>query len=436
MNHDIWDNLKAWQRYTMLVPFTLYLVSLTTTMAGMETFGWLTVIALFAVSVQYWFQHKKWIWVSLGWNWAFLGFWAVGIIGAFYKLNIQNGESTYIVGEFRWIIIYYMLATMISLIYNKPIFKKYMMMLFILATAVSVYSIVQFYTGIDIARSEPYPVGVSGAYWRAKGFFQNTMTYSYAYGMMFFFFASLIYYKLVNKSQETISLLGNTSSKLTKILLPVGLAIIATGLLYTFTRGLWLAFTITLLTASFVESKKLFAKVLSVLVIVMSVLYFSFPIFSERFSSIADTTHTSNLSRFGLWEANIELFKENPVFGVGHRQNWHHMERVYKELNIENGFIGHAHNNFFQFLSTTGLVGVTLWILIQFLFLKLGWQAYKNPKTKPIGMGVLASWLCFHLGGATEANFIDGETLHIYLFIMSMLIIYKSQRLQEKQQTS
>ena len=424
MSQDIWDNLKAWQRYTLLVPFTLYLISLTTTMAGMETFGWLTVIVLFAISVQYWFQHKRWIWVTLGWNWAFLGFWAVGILGAFFKLNMENGETGYIIGEFRWIIIYYMLTTMISLIYDKPIFKKFLVMILAFVSLVSVYSIVQFYTGIDIARSEPYAVGVAGKYWRAKGFFQNTMTYSYAFGMFFFFFASLIFYKL--KGLKAYNPLNSEKATMVKKLLYVlCLTVMATALLLTFTRGLWLAFTITLLTATFVESKKLFAKTVSALVVLMAVLYFSFPIFSERFTSIADTGHTSNLSRFGLWEANIELFKENPIFGVGHRQNWRHMERLYAELNIENGFIGHAHNNFFQFLSTTGLIGVTLWIIIQFLFLKLGWQAYKNPEIKPIGMGVLAAWLCFHLGGGTEATFIDGESLHIYLFIMSMLIIFK-----------
>lgn len=424
MSHDIWDNLKAWQRYTLLVPFTLYLISLTTTMAGMETFGWLTVIVLFGISVQYWLQHKKWIWVSLGWNWAFLGFWAVGIIGAFFKLNMENGETGYIIGEFRWIIIYYMLATMIALLYDKPIFKKYLIMVFGFVTLVSVYSIVQFYTGIDIARSEPYAVGVAGQYWRAKGLFQNTMTYSYSFGMFFFFFASLVYYKF--KDQKSFNPLStDNTSRVKNLIYLICLGVMATALLLTFTRGLWLSFTITLLVATFVESKKLFAKTTGALIALMAILYFSFPIFSERFSSIADTGHTSNLSRFGLWEANVELFKDNPIFGVGHRQNWRYMEELYKELNIENGFIGHAHNNFFQFLSTMGIVGVSLWIIIQFLFLKLGWQAFKNPQTKPIGMGVLAAWLCFHLGGGTEATFIDSESLHIYLFIMSMLIIYK-----------
>src|SRR5690606_16401129 len=88
-------------------------------------------------------------------------------------------------------------------------------------------------------------------------------------------------------------------------------------------------------------------------------LYFSSPTLQKRITSITDTENASNAIRLMLWRTNWEIFRDNPLLGVGLHENSKFLQEYYLELGFTKyaHYVGHAHNNFLQVLAGTGVIG-------------------------------------------------------------------------------
>ncbi len=84
-------------------------------------------------------------------------------------------------------------------------------------------------------------------------------------------------------------------------------------------------------------------------------------------------TGFSDRGRFIVWEAHFELFKENPLFGVGFD--------AYS--NIREG-LSRAHNNVMQMLASTGLIGLGMYLLHRLQTIAM---ILKKPTVERILMG-------------------------------------------------
>ena len=76
----------------------------------------------------------------------------------------------------------------------------------------------------------------------------------------------------------------------------------------------------------------------------------------ERFQSAGEDT--ASTKRFEMWSYALEMFKQNPLFGIGWSGFGYRMADTYLALESSSG----AHNSYIQILCETGLVGFGFFI--------------------------------------------------------------------------
>src|SRR5690606_2694065 len=141
---------------------------------------------------------------------------------------------------------------------------------------------------------------------------------------------------------------------------------------------------------------------------------------SKKIESLNFTKKTdhdiSNRTRFGMQYASIQVFKKNPVTGVGlgqatyhkiyeypnwsTRNNWEY-DLVYKNQKIKS--FPPAYNLYTRLLAETGLIGFSIFILMAVLPIANSyrlWKTHPNPQLKIVALilftslaGLLINWL-------------------------------------------
>ena len=233
-----------------------YAIALTTSIAGMELLGSLMMALVLYLAVSGFFikSHRLALPRFCGDTglWLFVFFAALGAMGA---QHLDLADKLDVVRSARFAILIYALIFAISWQMEKDLekIKKILRLLFVFMLIVGVYGIVQFFTGIDIFRSRPYELKIFEArpdihLYRVKGFFTNTMSFSYAFGMLFCLLLSLAFF--------------NTGLWRRKWLKWFSVAVVLLSLGMTFTRGLWITLLVALSVMTAFYSRKVFLRFL------------------------------------------------------------------------------------------------------------------------------------------------------------------------------
>ena len=186
------------------------------------------------------------------------------------------------------------------------------------------------------------------------------------------------------------------------------------------------------------EYSKLFSKIVTALVIIISISFIvSAPKLVNYVSNevqsfkLDDEDHSlSNKSRFGIQYAMYKVFLENPITGTGYGQqafesrskypNWakrNNWEFRLKYLNQNNKRFPPGYNLYLRLASETGIIGVGIFLL--FLLYILIW-CYNNIKhnNNLLAMIVLISIVGFLL------NWLKMDTFRIYGFWICLALIF------------
>ncbi|OZB75205.1 MAG: O-antigen polymerase [Thiomonas sp. 14-64-326] len=206
-------------------------------------------------------------------------------------------------------------------------------------------------------------------------------------------------------------------------------------LLAAFSRGAYLAFAMELATLSFVKSKKFFVLVL----LVIGTIYFFIPALvpNSMKARVAQTYQDHEVdskidksadSRFLLWDAAIEMAKEDPIFGKGFDQ-FHSLVPSYVPGFYE-GSTGDATDNQNMFLYAASNMGVpsliTLLLIIGALAFR-GWFVYKKSTVdidRIIGLGavtLVAGLVAVNMFGTHIIDTSVDVFLWIYIAIVAHL---------------
>ncbi|MBI2811151.1 MAG: O-antigen ligase family protein [Candidatus Melainabacteria bacterium] len=202
------------------------------------------------------------------------------------------------------------------------------------------------------------------------------------------------------------------------------------GILFAFERSAWFGFAVgALLVAGFI-SRKLVLRVVALGVAIAVVGWFTLPAVQARMGGILrGEQEESSRQRMEVWVSAIRQFKSSPqseIIGVGPR----HFDRVsIKGPNKQ--FLDHAHSNYLQSLTTTGLIGFFVYLWLCFASLRLAWQNVKKARVddgldKGIGLGILAGTLSLMLAGIFEYNFGTGNVRLAQWFLLAMLTAQQS----------
>lgn len=394
----------------------LYGLAVLTTMAGMEMFGWLS----FAVVIGFSIYRRKDPWfkspiLELG-DKCLLALLVIIILSALIAAP-DSSDKVFIIGNARFVLLFIALRLGLEALSFEQI-EKGMKALGVAIILISLYAISQHFTGKDLIRGASDPISQvwtgGGAEYRSRGMWGHPVTFGHSMALSFTMClgALAVYYR-----------------KRTHLIV-FGLASLLSGisLIYSYTRGAWIAVAAAVFVMSLYLGRKVaIASIVSGVLLVGGAAGFSAK-FRDRLVSIVSTTNQSNTERIDVWKANIAMFKENPILGVGYGVNEEIIGQYYEKLGIKQEFGGHAHNNYLQFLSGTGILGFLAFTAFSLIFL---YMAHRLLHTLPpeaswaraIALGALGAQVALHAGGLTECNFKDAEVNHQYMLILALLTV-------------
>jgi O-antigen ligase len=282
-------------------------------------------------------------------------------------------------------------------------------LLVMMAVAVAVYGIVQHFTGIDLAKQlvgkdptlTPFWFGRDEGF-RTKGFSPSGITYAHSLAFPLTFLTVRLFTPQLPRRERLLWLGG------------WGLMIFA--LLFSLTRGVWLAYLGVLGVLAVVKGGRAVLAV-GVCGVLLTLFLFGAGLgVRERVTQTFDLK--ANVGRSQIWLANLDMIKERPWFGWGYG-NYRKFREPYYQRYPQANTTAHAHNNFLQMWVDGGLIGLGAFLFLCWVILRAGWQAYalSPPGAEPLrnlALGATLGVLSFFLGGLTQYNFGDAEVVIVF----------------------
>jgi O-antigen ligase len=136
--------------------------------------------------------------------------------------------------------------------------------------------------------------------------------------------------------------------------------------------------------------------------------------------------------RFRLWEANLDYFKHRPLTGIGWLKTQEMSEFYFKTQDPEHYrdyFWGHAHNNFFEMLGGTGILGTLAFLFWSFFTFRFALSTRKLAQETrdfylaDISSGLFVALILLHFNGLTNVTFWEGKVMHQQMFAMGLLFM-------------
>jgi len=287
---------------------------------------------------------------------------------------------------------------------KRGMFTKWHLYLFLAALAFgSINGIVQYFNEVGIlgrqAHHDRFPLRITGT-------FSNSLTYSGFYGMSLFFILPFL----------------QTKRNRFRIVIAGVLLLLVTALVLAYARGALLAGVITSFIYVLRHKKYVVHFGLILLVVIVVVLLFM-PDFVSRFE-IAFRDHltvTAEQSRMVMWMAAWDFFVEHPILGIGPGA-FHAAYEIWKP-SPEFEAVSHAHNQYLEALSTTGMLGFLSFMSILFVIfrmllrsLRLSGEAESHPMVRGAFYGLL--FLC--LSSFFENHFADEEIFNLFSMLIGL----------------
>jgi O-antigen ligase len=201
----------------------------------------------------------------------------------------------------------------------------------------------------------------------------------------------------------------------------LGIVPLLLNLFFTFTRSSWLGFTAGLVVIGIRRTPRLLVAL--ALLVTVAFLLSTPEIRENRIYSLVDPSHPHNLSRIHMWKTGMNIFLDNPLFGIGDIG----IETVW-DTYAEPGWSteGHLHNNLIMWLVTLGLVGfaallalfVRAWISIARIEKELREDWFSGS----LALGTLAVLAGFHVSGLFEWNFGDAEIITLVWSVLGLTL--------------
>lgn len=274
----------------------------------------------------------------------------------------------------------------------------------IVATLIAAYGIIQHYTGIDLARQlvgkpaslDPFWLGDKEGF-RTEGLFPSGITYAHNLLFPLSFVTALVFAPSLTWS--------------TRIAVTIGWGLMVFALLFSLTRGIWLAYGCILVGCGLIRGKRTLVGAAGALLLCGLFLVSAGTGVRERAREVFDLDAAANIARSQIWRANLDMIKERPLLGWGYG-NYKQFRAPYYARYPQADTDAHAHNVYLQLWVESGLLGLGAFVFLFAVILRKGWQIYGALSSEPLkswALGILLSVVGFLIGGLTQHNFGDAE---------------------------
>ncbi len=395
--------------------FVLYCVSLATTMAGMETFGYGLAIFVFAYMALNWKNpsvHFPRLSPNFSVEWAMILMVLVAIVGAIASPHLPVKDRIDCVGQQRWMLLLYALTACLAVfsLDNPNSLPKAFWILFVCFAVAVLFGIFQslFNVGFFFRPAYTRPPATYGplTIYRARGFFSNCMSFAYSLGQVACF-------------AFAFALAADIPPKIRRLLYAFFIWFVI-GICFTFTRGAWLGSILAFVAMGLLWNKKVGIQIIVAIAALIAIGSIVSPGVRFRLKSIFHThSDVSIEQRFQVWRVNLQMFKDHPLFGIGYGYNYYYTPEYNLKVLGHPGFNGNAHDNYLEVLAGSGIFGFVLWLFICGYFFWRTWILYRNSSNgswaKAIGLGGLGAQIFFHFGGLTQTTFFDAKNVHVLM---------------------
>jgi O-antigen ligase len=210
------------------------------------------------------------------------------------------------------------------------------------------------------------------------------------------------------------------------LLIAAGVLVQFIVLLFTLTRGAYLALAAGLLVMLLLMRNKRALTGVAVLLVLLAAFVTFKPTDLDRTLSVPNMVQTppdrNVRTRLILWEISFELFKRHPVLGVGAGDYSIETEKLLAERKVTTTV--DSHNIYLQTLATRGLVGFLPFIAFWFLLLRELFRLRCRLRPRSFGKyfvtGAIGATAAILIGALTENNIDDEEVFIAFLFIIGL----------------
>lgn len=206
-----------------------------------------------------------------------------------------------------------------------------------------------------------------------------------------------------------------------RLILGVQSALLALCLLFTWSRGGWLAFLTALLVFCLFYDRR----ILLLGALLLGILFWYQPdLILSRLTSATNLQDTSANYRFMVWKAALAMFRDFWFSGVG--PGTAAFSKLYSQFYGISGFYAyHAHSFYLEMLVEIGLFGVAVfaWLMFSFFGFSLR-NAFKMPAGMPrtVALAALAGMAGYLVHGLTENSWYNFKLVFLFWFLMALAV--------------
>lgn len=396
------QKLKAWKQKMTKLIFGLvvfFWISLHTSQSLIDLADFLLIVTAFWTafkthSVSALFKSFRGYYLWLVWL-------SVLILGFVFGAPTETKTALKLIWEFRWFISFTCFIYLFQkLSWSEKEFRSFFLVLF----GFSVLSFILFFVNYD---QDP----------RAGGLFGHSMPFAHTMGPSALFLLFLGLKKSLEPTQKWVW-------RAFYFLTP---ALASLMVVLSFTRGVWIGFTLGLLVGTAFLGRKVLGSAVLALSLVGAGLFLGSERIQSRVMGKTNAESQSNNERLLYWKANFQMFKDYPWVGIGYSQNNVHVEEYLRKDGIEWLGGAHAHNQYIHFLAGTGALGLACFLVFLLcVFDPLFRQLLRLRKQKPLSdryfflIGIFAALTCFVAGALTESNFSIAKNRFVFLFLAAL----------------
>lgn len=194
------------------------------------------------------------------------------------------------------------------------------------------------------------------------------------------------------------------------------------GLIMCFSRGVWLSVIVAvgfmlLQLGGGVTHKKILFLVAACFIILVCL---SFPgVYNsvlERVTSTVDIDYASNRARLMRWGQAISMFLQSPILGHGYGA----FAMLYEEdVSLVGSYIAQfqlgAHSEYLQVMAEMGIVGLVVWIWLNFAFLRYGFRSLSRIEDgfyRSVVIGLMAAEISLMVHFIVN-NLLNGDAIGV-----------------------
>jgi len=210
---------------------------------------------------------------------------------------------------------------------------------------------------------------------------------------------------------------SSSVKKVNVLLYSLGSVFAGLGLVFTFTRGSWLAAICGMVIVFFMAGKKYFL----IFLIIMAVAGFALKdtaVGKRAMSTFSTYKGTSNMERAYMWESGIKMIKDKPWLGIG-TANVGKIYAQYIHPDAQERQQGHLHNTAIQVAVIDGFLGLAalIWLFVSLLITQIRGALSANGYDKHALIAFFAVTVVFAVNGLFEYNLFSSQVALMFWFL-------------------